>query len=369
MAPAQNTISLALVLFSYDMNQLPAEAKYLLLAALGMFVLSILFMLMLYLRRWWMIIRDKKKADLRFSYQYFIYDALVGKRGNEAMPSVELIIGRFRQEKMKAPLQKQVMIDLLIELKKSFSGESARQFARLYTGLGLEQYSIAKLKRKDAISRIQGLRELSELNHSCPHLEEAISKWQFSEVKHLADEARLAAVRAGSPQMFQFLDKLRRPVDEWLKIQLHHLLNIMPEAERPRLDQWLRDDNPYALLLALELITLTRQEISVEQVIPLLHHQDDAIKEKTLDLLLVFEMKHACSAIFHLLDTDNKRLQIAALHAIGKLGNRYHAELLGPLLQRKSAKISDAAHQAISSIEQRKDAGVEFSRTNHINTE
>lgn len=349
----QHTLQPAIVLFSYDLNQLPTEAQYFVIAALVMLMLSMLFMLMLYIRRWWMNARDKKKADLRFSYQYFIYDTLVGKRGKEPMPSVELLINRFRQEELNTSLKKQVMIDLLIELKRSFSGESARQFTRLYTGLELQNFSIAKLNKRDRISKIQALRELSELNHGCPSLEWAIKKWQLSEDTLLADEARLAAVRAGSPQMLQFLDRLQEPAGEWLQIQLHHLLTIMPEAERPRLSQWLQTDNPYTLSLVLRLIILLKQENDMEKVISLLHHPDDEVKREALNCLLVFEVRSASSTIFHLLDLNNEELQVAAVHAIGKLGNRFHAELLTPLLRRNSVALSEAAHQAISRIEQR----------------
>ena len=347
-----HTFQPAIVLFSYDLNQLPTEARYFLIAAMGMLLLSVLFMLMLYVRRWWMNARDKKKADLRFSYQYFIYDTLVGKRGKEPMPSVELLINRFRQEELNTSLKKQVMIDLLIELKKSFSGSSAQQFSRLYTGLDLQKFSVEKLSRKDDISRIQGLRELSELDHGCPLLEWAIKEWQHAESTQLANEARLAAIRTGSPQMFHFLYGLHEPVEEWLQIQLHHLLTIMPKAERPQLSQWLQLDNPHTLCLVLRLITLLRQENAVEQVINLLHHPDDAVKGEALNCLLVFEVRSASSALFHLLDTDNEKLQVAAVRAIGKLGNHFHAELLKPLLKRNSAALSEAALQAISCIEQ-----------------
>jgi len=268
------------------------------------------------------------------------------------MASVEMIINRFRHEKLQTRLEKQVMIDLLIDLKKSFSGESAQQFGQLYRGLALHALSTAKLNRRDRLSKIKGLRELSELSPDCEQLSWAIKEWQSSDDTLLADEARLAAVRAGSPQMFDFLRDLNKPAGDWLQIQLHYLLSVMDEASQPDLSKWLQGENPYALQLVLRLITLLHQPTELEKVVPLLHHQDDATKRATLRFLENFEAREACSTIFHLLDAQDEKLQIAAVNTIGKLGNHYHAELLRPLLKRDSYALREATQQAIISIEQ-----------------
>lgn len=336
----------------YGLADLPTEARYFVLAAAGMLSLSILAMLSLYLRRWWMNKQEKKKADIKFRYQYFIYDALVGKRNNEDMPSVELIINRFRQEELNSSLKKQIMTDLLIELKRSFTGTSAGQFVKLYHGLGLQAFAVAKLRKSGSVSRIQGLRELSELAPDNPQLAQAITQWQDAANPYLADEARLAAIRTQSACMFSFLQKMRQPAGEWLQINLHRLLRGIPETQRPVLAQWLNQDNPFAARLILRLISVLKQQASVEKVISQLQHPDNEVKREALHCLLALEAREAVSKIFNLLDTENESLKLLAIQTIGALGSSYHARLLRPLLQSASQLVRDTTDQAINRIAQ-----------------
>lgn len=345
----------ATILSQYGLADLPTEARYFVVAAVVMLALSILAMLSLYLRRWWMNKLEKKKADIKFRYQYFIYDALVGKRNHEDMPSVELIINRFRKEEMDSPLKKQIMTDLLIELKRSFNGASARQFINLYKGLGLQDHGIAKLQKRSGISRVGGIRELSELAPDCPQLVQAIDKWQHSANRYVADEARLAAVRTQASSMFAFLDTIDQPAEAWLQIKLHRLLQNIPEEERPLLAQWLKLENPFALRLMLRLITELRQQESAQEVTSLLNAADDEVKKEALHCLSTLEVHEASSKIFNLLDTENEQLKVAAVQTIGQLGTGYHAHLLRPLLQADSPVVREATLQAISSISHRVD--------------
>jgi hypothetical protein len=312
-------------------------------------------MVILYLRRWWMNKLEKKKADIKFRYQYFIYDALVGKRNNEEMPSVEMIINRFRREELNSTLERQMMIDLLVELKRSFKGASAMQFVKLYQSFGLQKQSIAKFRKRNNISRIQGMRELSELAPDSKQLSEAIDRWQHSANQYLADEARLAAVRTRASSMFAFLDTMEKPAEEWLEIKLYRQLQSMSEEERPLLAPWLKSENPFALRLILRLIGALRQQASVQEVMSKLNFQDDEVKKEALHCLSLLEAREACSQIFNLLDTQNEQLKVVAIQTIGQLGTGYHAHLLRPLLQAESQVISETTIQAISSIKHRFD--------------
>ena len=332
---------------------LPKEPRYFLIAAITMLLFSIVAMAALYLRRWQMNIKEKRKAALRFRYQYFIYDAIAGKQKDKEFSSVEMIVNRFKREELNTTTKKQIMIDLLIELKQSFSGESARQFAHLYTGLGLHNHSIKLLSSTNHINRIKGMREMSELDYHCSALEKAIAKWQNSEDQLLANEARLAALRSNSSLKFGFLKDNSQPVDEWLYLQIHRQLTLTPSDKRPLLAQWLKGNNPHAIRFILSMIRDLEQYQSVIEVIPLLYHTDDKVKLAAIHCLEYLSVKEAASPLFNVLDSEDEQLRIAAIVAIGHLGKMYHSKLLRPLLKSDSPLISEAALNAINKIEQR----------------
>lgn len=340
----------ASLLSRYGIAGLPVEVGYFIVAAAGMLILSLLAMVFLYIRRWQMNSLEEKKVDIKFKYQYFIYDALVREHNRDDVPSVELIINRFKQEELNSHLKKQIMTDLLIELKRSFKGTVATQFVQLYQGLGLEKHALAKLQKNDTVSKVQGIRELSELAPESTELHDTTASWQGTPNRYLADEARVAAIKAYAASMFSFLDEMQEPASEWLEVQLYHVLHNMQDDRRLVLAQWLSRENPYGLRLILRLISALKQRESAREVIHMLHHKDDQVKMEALSALRSMALHQACSQIFNLLDTENEQLKVAAVDCIGSMGHDYHARLLRPLLQSDSPTLREAALQAVSTI-------------------
>ncbi len=113
---------------------------YFLVAAL-LTVISLIMILILYIRRIKINARDKKIQSLHFSYQYLIYEALVESQAahNKAQ---QLIVEKLKKEVYKTKLHRQTLADLIINLKRNFSGDAEKQFVQLYHLLNLSQYSL-----------------------------------------------------------------------------------------------------------------------------------------------------------------------------------------------------------------------------------
>lgn len=336
-----------------SLNQLQAEVKYFILAAMLLILFSIVLVLILYSRRWYLLALEKKQAALKFRFQYFIYDALVESSKQEVLSSTDLILNKFQHNELNTHTEKQLMIDLMIELKKSFGGNSKKQFQYLYICLGLHHESIAKLSSRNTFHKIKGIRELSEIGYNCPELENAFKEWQISPHVSLADEVKLAAIRSNSPYMLSFIAQQKEPLSEWLQIQLLHHLEALPKEKLPSFLQWLNVQEPSSIKFLLQMIAVFKQEEAIEQLIPLLNHSADEVKIETVKTLENLGARHQISSLFNLLDTDNELLKITSIGAIGTLGHAFHANLLKPLLYQQSPQVILAAEEAINRIHSR----------------
>lgn len=333
-----------------SLKDFPAEVRYFMLTAMLLILLSTMLIIVLYSRRWYLLSREKKEKELKFRFQYFIYDALVESSKQEVLSSTDLIVNKFKRHELNSPLEKQLMIDLMIELKKSFSGNSKKQFHHLYLCLGLHHESISKLSSRNISQKIKGIRELSEIGYNCPELEIAFKEWQTSPYTLLADEVKIAAIRSSSVFMLSFLSKQKEPLSDWLQIQLRYHLKALPDDKVPAFLHWLNVQEFSSIKFILEMIAFFKQEDAIEYITPLLHHADDPVKIEAVKALESLEARKQTGALFNLLDTDNELLKIRAIRAIGTLGHAFHANLLRPLLLQKSPEVSKAAEQAIAMI-------------------
>ncbi|WPP48244.1 HEAT repeat domain-containing protein [Catalinimonas niigatensis] len=334
-----------------SLKDFTAEVRYFMLTAMLLILLSTILIMVLYLRRLYLLSREKKEKELKFRFQYFIYDALVESSKQEVLSSTDLIVNKFKRHELNSSLEKQLMIDLMIELKKSFSGNSKKQFQHLYLCLGLHHESIAKLSSRNISEKIKGVRELSEIGYNCAELEIAFKEWQTSPYTLLADEVKIAAIRSGSVHMLSFLTQQKEPLSDWLQIQIRYHLKALPDEKVPAFLHWLNVQEYSSIKLVLEMIAIYKQEDAIEYITPILHHADDAIKIEAVKALESLEARKQTGAIFNLLDTDNEVLKIKAIHAIGELGYAFHANLLRPLLFQHSPEVRKAAEQAIVIIQ------------------
>ncbi len=327
-----------------------AEVRYFILTALLLIILSIGFVAVLYSRRWYLLSREKKWSALKFRFQFFIYDALVERSKQEVLSSTDLIVNKFKQHELKSGTEKQLMIDLMIELKKSFSGNSKKQFQHLYICLGLHHISIAKLTSSNKLEKIKGIRELSEMEYHCEALEHAFKNWQSCPDTLLADEVKLAAIRSGSIHMLYFLYYQKEPLSQWLCLQLQYHLEALPHEKLPRLIYWLNVQETSSIVFVLRMIALFKQ-VAAEHVIPLLNHPVDEVCMEAINTLEVLEARQYVDVLFNLLEVEQEDVKIQAIQAIGKLGNSFHANLLKSLLRQQAEQVTFAVKAAIELID------------------
>lgn len=251
---------------------------------------SLFFIFILYIRRIAISTRDSKTNNLKFKYQYLIYEALVESETENGATAQKLIVEKLKKEVAKTKLHKQVLIDLIIDLKKNFLGDSEKQFLQLYKDLHLSQYSFEKLESHRWDVQAKGIRELTEMNHTDFDTQLAITKMRNARNHTVAQEAQIASVRM-EERPLSFLHDLKSPLTEWQQINLHHLLLKTNRKFIPDFTLWLSSSNESVVLFALKMIADFEQKQSEPKVLQCLSHQSMLIREEATQTLLKIKSK------------------------------------------------------------------------------
>lgn len=311
-------------------------------------MLGFLFITILYTRRILISKKDKKIKDLKFRYQYLIYEALIESQAGNGTTN-QLMIEKLKKDVRQTRLHKQVLVDLMIDLKKNFSGESEKQFMQLYHALNLFRFSLAKLEAVRWDIQAKGIQELTEMSPDHYETQLAITGLRSAKSHAVAQEAQLASVRMEKSPL-SFLRNLQYPLTEWQQIHLHHSLLKTDRDLLPDFTQWLSSANESVVLFALKMIADFKQQKAEEQVAQCLQHDCTSVREEAIRTLIRVRARHKLSDIFETCRSCSEDMQLTAIKAAGCMGSTQHIALLEPLLQHPLGKIRQASEYAIRKL-------------------
>lgn len=334
-----------------DLQQYDLKTIFCLLLAALLASVGLLFILILYIRRIVISARDNKINKLKFKYQYLIYEALVESQRENGVTAQQFIVEKLKKEISKAKLHKQVLIDLIIDLKKNFSGDSEQQFVQLYQSLHLSQYSLKKLDNRRWDVQAKGIRELTEMDHDRFATQLAITSLRYARNPTVAQEAQIASVRMEKNPLF-FLADLESPLTEWQQINLHHLLLKVNRKFIPNFRLWLSSPNESVVLFALRMIADFEQKQAEPKVIQCLFHQSVHIREEAIQTLIKLEAKNALPQVIEVCQSCHKSSYLQMLKAVTQWGDSAHITLIAPLLEHPYSEINQAAQYTIAKLKQ-----------------
>lgn len=312
-------------------------------------LIGFLFIIVLYTRRILISAKDNKIKELKFRYQYLIYEALIESQNDDRTAASQLIVEKLKKDSLETDLHKQVLADLIIDLKKNFSGESAKQFIHLYQALNLSNYSLKKLEVRQWDIQAKGIRELTEMDPDHYDTQLAITGLRYAKNRTVAQEAQIACVRLEKSSL-SFLNGLQQPLTEWQQISLHHSLLKTDRKSLPDFTRWLTSSNESVVLFSLKMIADFEQKYAEPQVVQCLQHVLISIREEAIRTLIKLHTKEALPQILYTGQTCSETVFLAAIKATGLTGSIQHVPLLEPLLQHHSINICQEAERAIARL-------------------
>ncbi|MGD1889931.1 MAG: HEAT repeat domain-containing protein [Cyclobacteriaceae bacterium] len=314
----------------------------------------------LYIRRLVSATRKKKRHDLQFRYQYFLYDALVeSEAGKTPEAFQEFVVNLFREEEEKHGLNKELLINIILDLKKSLSGQSRAQLLEIAATLKLPDYALRKLDRLSFNTQIQALREISGLQVTDSAVQEKVKQIQYAKHAALSQEASLTLIKLGESPDLSFLDVLTTPLSQWQQIHLHHCLRNFERHQLPDFSQWLTSTNESVVLFSLRMITEFEQCNNSELIIHQLSHKSANVVTEAIYTVSQLKIASAVPTLVSLLHQPNPRIQISSIRAIGRLGTTQQVPDLESLRIDSSYWVRQITVEAIARLRTKVDSASE----------
>lgn len=229
--------------------------------------LIILLILILIHRR--KLNREQKLKDyLLEQYQHLLMDYLFDGTKREAA---------FRQLDRLAynRINRQTLIDQMIDLSVNLKGEIREEIQALYMGLGLKKDSLQKAFSRKWHNNVKGFRELAFMN--IREANEKIVKSLNSGNEILRMEAQIAMVRLSDVDPYEFLDLLERPFSLWEQVTLHEL-QIQHNLKVPDFKRWFFSQNDSVVIFALEMVSWYKQRGAGKDILRLFEHGNEHVR-------------------------------------------------------------------------------------------
>lgn len=187
---------------------------------------------------------------------------------------------------IKSPLLRQLTIDELLQLKRNFSGDAAKNISMLYVQLGLKEFSFRKLKSNKWHVKARAIRELylMEQREALPRIYKNVN----SPNEFIRMEAQIGIIHLIGFEGLRFLNVISNKLTEWQQIKILDQLSKFPineyllAADIPR---WLKSPNETVIVFALKLAHRYYRYGEYIKVVECLDHPDEAVRKQAVNTL------------------------------------------------------------------------------------
>lgn len=234
------------------------------------FFLSVIFVILFILvNNIWRAIKERKYRKLREFYQANLIDTVFNRD-----------LGAFAKLTcQRSPKKRAVLINEIMKMQKDVSGEAYQSLREIYIALDLDKVSIKKLTEPRWPKKIEGLREVSEMDvkSALP----MINKYPDSRHDILRSEAQLAIVRLNDKDTFSFLDGFEGHLTRWEQLQIYNIVNRYGITV-PDFSKWFGSQNDSVVIFAVKMTVLLNQGYVERQLLKLLNHSNPRVREATI---------------------------------------------------------------------------------------
>ncbi|WP_445385048.1 hypothetical protein ACT6NV_13935 [Robiginitalea sp. IMCC44478] len=223
------------------------------------------------------------------------------------------------RELLKDPLNREVITEVLMDLKMDVSGDARKKLLELYVNLGLQQdaFEMLKSRRWERISK--GINQLAEMQVVESYI--FIRKFINHRRGTIRKQAQLATVSLKEEGIEYFLDKARYQISEWQQLKLLEILRQKQDYIPPKFNNWLTSENKDVVLFSLRLIRHYRQSEAEESIITLLRHRSSTIKYAALECIRDFGFIKARPHLKILFKRSGEELKLLILDVLAQFGN------------------------------------------------
>lgn len=263
-----------------------------------------------------MIRLEKKKQFLREEYQTMLVNYLFTKEINQDL------VEKFKKV-TSARFNRKILIDQMIDLSITLSGDEKERLKLLYLELKLDRDSYKKALSSKWHIKAKGFRELAFMNiHSA---DKEIARCLSSRNNILRMEAQFAMIRLNPDNSFGFLDELEKKFTLWEQLNVYETITFH-HLELPNFEKLLFSKNNSVVLFALRMIKVFKQSTAYSSLVKLLAHENPEVRNLTIQVLGNLKLKDSLIHLKRIYKTETYENCIAILHAMANMPDE---EMLG----------------------------------------
>ena len=226
-------------------------------------------------------------------------------------------------------INRQVLIDQMIDLSVNLKGEIKEDIQKLYLRLGLKRDSLEKAYSRKWHQNVKGFRELAFMN--IRDANEQIIKSLNASNEILRMEAQIAMVRLSDGNPYEFLHMLKKPLSLWEQVTLHEL-QIQHNLVVPDFKQWFSSENISVVMFALEMVSWYKQRGVGKKLIELFEHENEQVRNKAFKVCREIGLKMVFPALVHRYPGEIFKNKLEILHAFAKMPDEKYLKFLKTVL-------------------------------------
>lgn len=261
--------------FIFDFNKPGFLITALILVILFSLTSMVIALVMVLINRNKMMRIEKRKQYLREEYQTTLVNYLFSGEINQELISKlrKICVNKFNRS---------ILIDQVIDLSITLTGEEKDKLKNLYLLLGLEKDSYAKAMSRKWHIKAKGFRELAFMN--IPLANDQIKKCLNSRNDVLRQEAQFAVIRLYPENSFDFLNHLQKKYTLWEQLNVYETITFH-QLKLPDFEKLLKSDNNSVVMFALRMIKVFQLRNTYHSLVELLSHKNAGIRNLTIQVL------------------------------------------------------------------------------------
>jgi hypothetical protein len=260
-------------------------------------------------------IGNRKKELSPMISEFLFYDENGPKEEKTNYVNLKIEI----RELLNDDLNRKVLIDILMDLRKDLSGVTLYKLFDLYQSLGLHHDSYKRLDHWRWPSVSKGIVELTQMNVTDSY--GFLKKFINSKRPTIRKQAEIAIVSLKNEGINYFLDSTTHKISEWQQLKILEVLSNKIDFQPPSFKHWLISKNKDVVLFSLRLLKHYGQGDGNQALIELLKHKNNEIKAAAVTCTKEFHVVEAIETLKLVFWNGTVDIKLNILHAIASLGS------------------------------------------------
>jgi hypothetical protein len=254
----------------------------------------------------------------------------------------ELVLQKLK--KLKKPLNRKVLTDVLLTFKENLRGEMDSQIPQIFLKLGLEEDSLRLTKSVFYYRRIEGLKALTNLDPESA--KKNIPNYLNNSHITVRTEAQISFVRLYPEKPFEFLKTLTKPFSRWTQLSSFYIFRLH-QVPVPAFVDYLDSEIPTVRNFSLRMITFFQQLENASAIYKLLDSPLEMtrfLSIRAINDLRLYEGKQMIKNMYQS-ETGNNKLEI--IKAIKNIGNDEDFDFLESIIRSDSISLKTEACRSL----------------------